>query len=354
VAVDINDFPGFRGVPGAVPHVALRIAHLARGGAIRRAISARGRRLVRGLGASPARLRPGCDRETQPLAAAPAPTPSAATAHRAALKVCLLVDRLGHPVLESAALELTDAHGAAVVVVDVGRTRPPDDADVYLLKSRAGRALRAARRAELAGAAVVNSALATGACLDRVVLAEQMSQAGLPFPDTWSGPTLNGLTVPASGRDQEWPIVVKSRRSRRGDLVCVIRSSAELHALAADWANEPLVAQRIVRHDGWEHKVWVIGGDVYRARRRSQFGAHGSRAAASTPVEQPADAIADLARAVGVAFGLDLYGVDVLVGERGPVVVDVNAFPGFRRVPSAGELVAAHVMRLTRREAAPA
>jgi ribosomal protein S6--L-glutamate ligase len=158
----------------------------------------------------------------------------------------------------------------------------------------------------------------------------------------------------ASGRDQEWPIVVKSRRSRRGDLVCVIRSSAELHALAADWANEPLVAQRIVRHDGWEHKVWVIGGDVYRARRRSQFGAHGSRAAASTPVEQPADAIADLARAVGVAFGLDLYGVDVLVGERGPVVVDVNAFPGFRRVPSAGELVAAHVMRLTRREAAPA
>jgi ribosomal protein S6--L-glutamate ligase len=347
VAVDINDFPGFGGVPGAVPHVATRIAHLARGGAMRRAISARGRRLVRGLGA--ARLRPGCDRETQPPATAPALTPSAAIAHRAALKVCLLVDRLGHPVLESAALELTDAHGAAVVVVDVGRTRPPDDADVYLLKSRAVRALHAARRAELAGAAVVNSALATGACLDRVVLAEQMSQAGLPFPDTWSAPTLTGL---ASGRDQEWPIVVKSRRSRRGDLVCVIRSSAELHALAADWANEPLVAQRIVRHDGWEHKLWVIGGDVYRARRRSRFGAHGSQAAASTPVE-PGDAIADLARAVGVAFGLELYGVDVLVGERGPVVVDVNAFPGFRRVPSAGELLAAHVMRLTRREAVP-
>ena len=40
------------------------------------------------------------------------------SAHRAALKVCLLVDRLGHPVLESAALELTDAHGAAVPTYD--------------------------------------------------------------------------------------------------------------------------------------------------------------------------------------------------------------------------------------------
>jgi ribosomal protein S6--L-glutamate ligase len=354
VAVDINDFPGFGGVPGAVTHVATRIAHIARGAAMRRAISSRGRHLLRGLGASPARLRSGRDRATQPLAAARALALPAATAHGAALKVCLLVDRLGHRVLESAARELSDAHGAAVTVVDVGRTQPPDDADLYLLKSRTDRALRAARRVELAGAAVVNSAPATGACLDRVVLAERMSQAGLPFPDTWSGPTLESLIVPASGRDQEWPIVVKSRRSRRGDLVCVIRSSAELHALAAEWANEPVVAQRIVRHDGWEHKVWVIGGRLYCARRRAEFAEHRGRADVSMPREQLSDAIEGLARAVGAAFGLELYGVDVLVSERGPVVVDVNPFPGFRRMPSAGAAIAGHVMRVARREWAPA
>jgi ribosomal protein S6--L-glutamate ligase len=59
VAVDINDFPGFRGVPGAVTLVSRRIASLARRAAVRRALRAEGHMLLRGLGASPARLQAG-------------------------------------------------------------------------------------------------------------------------------------------------------------------------------------------------------------------------------------------------------------------------------------------------------
>jgi ribosomal protein S6--L-glutamate ligase len=57
VAVDINDFPGFGGVPGAVTLVSRRIAHLARTAAMRHALSAQGRTLLRGLAASYARPR---------------------------------------------------------------------------------------------------------------------------------------------------------------------------------------------------------------------------------------------------------------------------------------------------------
>lgn len=47
-------------------------------------------------------------------------------------------------------------------------------------------------------------------------------------------------------------------------------------------------------------------------------------------------------------FGLDLYGVDVLLGPDGPVVVDINDFPSFRQVPDAVSRVARAVLRLAR------
>jgi ribosomal protein S6--L-glutamate ligase len=267
------------------------------------------------------------------------------------MRVCLLLDRLGHPVLEAAAHELGEDYGASVALVVVGRTEPPEDADVYLLKSRSNRALKAARRAEQQGASVLNSAVATAACLDRVSMARRMWQASLPFPDTWSAPTLDRL-ISLSRRKPAWPIIVKSRRSRRGDLVRLVGSDAELHGLASDWRGEAVIAQPVVRHDGWEHKVWVIGGRVYAARRRPELGGRGHRTEALMPGERLAEGIEDLARATGAAFGLELYGVDVLLGERGPVVVDVNPFPGFRCVPSAGASLAAHVATLMTREKA--
>ena len=34
-------------------------------------------------------------------------------------------------------------------------------------------------------------------------------------------------------------------------------------------------------------------------------------------------------------FDLLLYGLDLVITEKGPVIVDVNSFPGFRGVPGA-------------------
>lgn len=58
--------------------------------------------------------------------------------------------------------------------------------------------------------------------------------------------------------------------------------------------------------------------------------------------------VARIAAQVGEVFGLDLYGVDVLLGPDGPVVVDINDFPSFRQVPDAVARVARAVLRLAR------
>jgi ribosomal protein S6--L-glutamate ligase len=45
----------------------------------------------------------------------------------------------------------------------------------------------------------------------------------------------------------------------------------------------------------------------------------------------------------GQVLGLDLFGVDIIVTTRGPLVIDVNAFPGFQGVPNAAEYLVNYV-----------
>ena len=44
------------------------------------------------------------------------------------------------------------------------------------------------------------------------------------------------------------------------------------------------------------------------------------------------------------ALGLEVCGVDVLVTADGPVVVDVNAWPGAKGVPGAAQRLSAHLL----------
>jgi len=59
----------------------------------------------------------------------------------------------------------------------------------------------------------------------------------------------------------------------------------------------------------------------------------------------------ELTLAVGRAFGLDIYGIDVVETADGWVVLDVNDFPSFGTVPEAATRLARTVLRLTRRAA---
>ena len=51
----------------------------------------------------------------------------------------------------------------------------------------------------------------------------------------------------------------------------------------------------------------------------------------------------ELAFEVGRVLDAHLLGVDVLRTPDGPVVVDVNAFPGFRGIADAPQLVTGHL-----------
>jgi len=231
------------------------------------------------------------------------------------------------------------------------RTELRDRAGVYLLRSHDAAGIRLARELERAGALVVNGWAATAACRDRVEMGRRLREGGLPCPEPWRAADLGALAAGAPCA-VPYPAVVKSRWSRRGDLVRRVDSDRELLLLAGSRPREEVVVQPLVASDGSDCKLYVVEDRVAGVRqaspleRRSSIG--NGRRPDRVPVEVPR-AWCRLALEVGRAFGLRVYGVDLIRSPDGPVIVDVNPFPGFRGVPGAAGAIVAMVGRLLTR-----
>jgi ribosomal protein S6--L-glutamate ligase len=246
-----------------------------------------------------------------------------------------------HPVISVALQKLSQTH--AVRLLDV-RTSTGEQAiaqeknfplaDLYLLKSHAPQALEVAHYLEQQGATVVNSWASSVACQDRVLMAERMKEANLPWPQTTFFPSLEQL-LSQSLSTLTFPLIIKSHYSHRGDLVGKIDSAEELQALAPRWNNEPVVIQAFAASDGWDIKLWVIDQQIFAARRRTPLTPGASKEDIPLNTEELPEEWVHITRAIGRVFDLRLYGVDLLMSEHGPVIVDVNSFPGFRGVPGA-------------------
>src|SRR5207248_310529 len=101
--------------------------------------------------------------------------------------------------------------------------------------------------------------------------------------------------------------------------------------------------QRYVENPGYDIKLYVIGRDIYAVARNSPL--HPEITIESHPVPVKPEWLR-LARQVGNLAGLKIYGLDVLETSKGPVIVDVNDFPGFGGVPDAASRIADYVIRL--------
>ncbi|MFI9786404.1 RimK family alpha-L-glutamate ligase [Kitasatospora sp. NPDC051984] len=244
-----------------------------------------------------------------------------------ALRIAVLARDPDHPLL-AATRELLAADGHSTVPAG-------QDADLLLLKARSAATLRLARRYEQAGTAVLNSVAATAFCQDRTAMEQRARRAGLPFAPTVADGPLGELGWTG-------PVVVKSRHSRREDLVARADTPEQWRALIDRWAPEPVITQRPIAGDGWDRKLWVVDGQVFAEQRRSELHPGGPARRPWTPGPEERA----LALAAGAAFGLDVYGIDLLPGPDGPIAVDVNAFPGIRHQPGAPEALAALAVRV--------
>lgn len=167
---------------------------------------------------------------------------------------------------------------------------------------------------------------------DRAATHRALLAAGLPAPSGGVRGTWDEVREAAAGRS----IVVKAvDGGGRGCGVLPDPLPAE-----PPMAGPYLVEDRIT-HDGIDRKLYVAGSWVRGLLKPSTLThAHTTE---GEPFAVDAS-LAELARRATAGLGMHLAGVDVVIGPRGPVVVDVNAFPGFRGVEGAAEAVAEHLL----------
>ena len=244
-------------------------------------------------------------------------------------------------------LELVDGVAASASLVDgelkplgIDTDRKLPDAVLARVGNWRPESLLAVLEAFVAcGVATPNPPAAIRMGRDHWATAVALAVAGLPVPPTLAGADPEALAAEAV-RHLGLPAVVKQRRSRMG--VGVIRCATRDHleaVLDSLWrVGDEIVVQRWLA--GGEHslRLLVIGGAVVAAARfsategewRSNSARGGSAEAHDTSLDEER-----LAVAAAAALGLGHCGVDLVKGDAGPVILEINPTPGFLRLEEA-------------------
>ena len=213
--------------------------------------------------------------------------------------------------------------------------------DLYVLKQMSGLAVSIAGALHAQGAVIVNPYPVTLALFDKVVACRMLQRAGAPLPDTY----LFSQPADLAPLLETGPLIVKPIRGSDGHGVRVVSRVADLADLPP---GKEVFAQRYIRPEGRELKMFVIGGEVFGVKRKVRL--EGKDGGDGEPFV-PSPELRRIVLRCGEAFGIDLYGVDVIERAGIPYVVDMNSVPGFNGVPDGTLRVARYLYGAAERAA---
>ena len=189
------------------------------------------------------------------------------------------------------------------------------DIDVIVLRSGLSVQLDRADRFAARGLPVFNDPGAHRQAQDKHFQAAAFLRAGVPHPATKGV----GAGLPSA----RGALVAKPRYGSSGERVRLINVADVEQALATGG----VVQERIV--DAEEFRATVVGQRVVAWARKipaeGEFRANLALGARMFPTTAPDAESADVAVRAVEALGLDIGGVDLMVGRSGPVVLEVNA-----------------------------
>jgi ribosomal protein S6--L-glutamate ligase len=161
-----------------------------------------------------------------------------------------------------------------------------------------------------------------------------LAEAGVPVPQSW-------MTVdPMSLQSQlsAGPLILKDPRGSQGRGLEIVHDRDGLAALAV---GTPWLAMRYHRPEGEDLKLYRIGDEVFGVERI--FPARTYAQKLGRPYVVSAE-LRDIVLRCGDAFGISVYGVDVIRSQGRHWVVDMSSFPGFKGVPEPGRRIVDHVL----------
>jgi ribosomal protein S6--L-glutamate ligase len=215
--------------------------------------------------------------------------------------------------------------------IDLARLRI--EHDLYVLKSGTETALSLGGALHALGATILNPYPVAVMCRDKIVASETLERAGVPVPESYVVAQPEHLAPLLD----DGPLVVKPYRGSQGRGIQVVRSE---HDLASVHPNGPLLAQRYHPPDGPDLKIYCIGREVFGVERVWPARSYEEKLGRPFIVNKE---LREIAFRCGAAFGISLFGFDVVMSGGVPYVVDNSSFPGFKGVPNAARRLAAYI-----------
>jgi ribosomal protein S6--L-glutamate ligase len=224
-------------------------------------------------------------------------------------------------------------------LIDVAAVRV--EHDLYVLKSSAEAALSFTAILHAAGARTLNPYPVVAMMKDKVVATKVLQAADVPLPDTFITTQAKQLAELLDAG----PLVVKPFwGGSQGRGVQIVEAAGELDKIES--SQGILFAQRYHKPDGRDHKIYSIGDEIFGVMR--VWPARTYEEKLGEPFEVSPE-MREITMRCGRAFGVDLFGLDIITSEGRPYVVDINTFPGFKGVADASALLADYIFNAARR-----
>lgn len=223
--------------------------------------------------------------------------------------------------------------------------------------------IRLAKALENRGLFVANSARAIEICDDKSLTHLFLERAKIPMPRTILAPmtysnigytSLDFLELAA--QKLGFPMVVKECFGSFGWQVYLANNKEELLKLVRELAGKPFLMQEFIKSSfGKDIRLQVVGDRVvaamYRYSENGDFRANIS-SGGKMKIYEPKIEESRLAVRACQALGLDFAGVDILFGEAGPVVCEVNSNAHFKNIyECTGVNTAEHIIRYLKQKA---
>ncbi|OIK14357.1 RimK family alpha-L-glutamate ligase [Bacillus sp. MUM 13] len=192
-----------------------------------------------------------------------------------------------------------------------------------------------ARHLETMGLHVYNSSEAIDICDSKAKTHQALINSGIPMPKTIFPPfTFEGIlrndyeAFAKMGEVLGYPLVIKESYGSFGQQVYLIHNEAELLEKIAVLKHKPFILQEFISHSkGRDIRLNVVGDAVAASMYReseTDFRANvtaGGKTYPYTPTKEECE----LAIKCAKILKTDFAGVDLLFGENGPLLCEVNS-----------------------------
>jgi ribosomal protein S6--L-glutamate ligase len=217
-------------------------------------------------------------------------------------------------------------------MIDVGQIEIKHD--LYVLKSGTELALSLAGALHAMGANILNPYPVAEMLRDKIVASRVLHEAKVPYPETY----ITGQPGQLALLLDKGPLVVKPYRGSQGQGVRVVWDADELGDIPTN--QGPIFAQRYYKPEGRDHKIYCIDGQIFGVKRVWPARTYEDKLGQSFTITPE---VRDITLRCGEAFGIDLFGVDIIMNDDRPIVVDMSSFPGFKGVPEAALRLADYI-----------